>query len=107
MTLGVSGGSSGSKGVNGSMTNDRKEWVKEQTSLTGGSVEIYVEDKTTLTGAVIASTTNDLTIDTGSLEYSDIKDKDKHSTIGGGASTGGGSESVNANSGDWIENKTR
>jgi hypothetical protein len=54
-----------------------------------------VEDKTTLKGAVIASThstgsgqAGDLTLETGSLEYSNIKDRDKSFNIGGGANFG-------------------
>jgi len=63
--------------------------VNEQTSLTGGgTVDIDVEDKTTLKGAVIASTTGDLTLETGSLEYSNIKDKDKSYSVGGGMDVG-------------------
>jgi len=68
------------------LSSGNKKWVTEQTSLTGGIVDIYVEDKTTLTGAVIASTTGDLTLDTGSLEFSNIKDKDISSNLGGGIS---------------------
>jgi filamentous hemagglutinin len=77
------------------LSKSESKWVKEQTSLTGGKVDIDVEDKTTLKGAVIASThstgsgqAGDLTLETGSLEYSNIKDKDKSYSVGGGMDVG-------------------
>ena len=88
------------------MSSGSKKWVTEQTSLTGGIVDIYVENKTTLTGAVIASTTGDLTLDTGSLEFSNIKDKDISSNLGGGVNAGAGSESVNATYGFTDKRQT-
>jgi len=69
--------------------------VDTLTSLTGGTVDIYVENKTTLTGAVIASVSGDLTLDTGSFEYSHIKDKDYSSNLGGGVNVETDSKSVN------------
>jgi filamentous hemagglutinin family protein len=105
-TVGVSGGygkSGGNIGENFNMSNGSSKWVNEQTSLTGGSVNIYVEDKTTLKGAVIASTDNDLNLDTGSVEYSNIFDSKKSTSIGGGVSgsgigsTNGVSSSANIN----------
>jgi hypothetical protein len=103
-TVGVSagGGDGGlsSGGANANISSGNKKWVTEQTSLTGGIVDIYVENKTTLHGAVIASTTGDLTLDTGSLEFSDIKDKDRSNNLGGGvnasSSNGNMTGSVNA-----------
>jgi hypothetical protein len=71
--------------------------------LSDSSVDITVEDKTTLKGAVIASTANDLNLDTGSLEYSNIFDSKKSTSIGGGVSgsgigsTNGVSSSANIN----------
>ena len=88
------------------MSSGSKKWVTEQTSLTGGTVDIYVEDKTTLRGAVIASTTGDLTLDTGSLEYSNIKDKDRSSNVGGGVNVGSDSKSVNATYGFTDKRQT-
>jgi len=104
-TIGVSmsGGNSSSGGANGKISSGNKRWVTEQTSLTGGNVDIYVEDKTTLKGAVIASTANDLNLDTGSVEYSNIFDSKKSTSIGGGVSgsgigsTNGASSSANIN----------
>jgi filamentous hemagglutinin family protein len=110
-TVGVSGGSGGSAGANANISSGNKKWVTEQTSLTGGVVDIYVENKTTLTGAVIASTTGDLTLDTGSLEFSDIKDKDRSNNLGGGVNANGlGSDnltgSVNATYGFTDKRQT-
>jgi len=68
------------------LSNGTRKWVTEQTSLTGGTVDIDVAEKTTLKGAVIASDTGDLTLATGSLEYSNIKDRDSSMNIGGGIS---------------------
>ena len=71
--------------------------------LSDSSVDITVEDKTTLKGAVIASTANDLNLDTGSVEYSNIFDSKKSTSIGGGVSgsgigsTNGVSSSANIN----------
>lgn len=71
--------------------------------LSDSSVDITVEDKTTLKGAVIASTDNDLNLDTGSLEYSNIFDSKRSTSIGGGVSdsgigsTNGASSSANIN----------
>jgi len=99
----MSGGNSSSGGANGKISSGNKRWVTEQTSLTGGNVDIYVEDKTTLKGAVIASTANDLNLDTGSVEYSNIFDSKKSTSIGGGVSgsgigsTNGASSSANIN----------
>ena len=70
------------------MSNGNSKWVNEQTSLSGGKVNIYVENKTTLKGAVINSTTGDLTLDTGSFEYSNIKDKNRSSNFGAGINAG-------------------
>ena len=96
-TLGLSAGASkgkgsnsGSLGANFNISKGESNWVNQQTSLTGGSVDIYVENKTTLKGAVIASESGDLVLNTGSFEYSDIKDKDRSSSVGGGISVGGG-----------------
>ena len=58
--------------------------------LTGGSVDIYVANKTTLSGAVIASDIDKLKLDTGSLEYRNIKDRDRGSNFGGGGNISGG-----------------
>jgi hypothetical protein len=110
----VSGGENGVSGggVNANILSGSKKWVTEQTSLTGGSVDIYVEDKTTLKGAVIASTTGDLTLDTGSLEYRNIKDRDRWSNFGGGGNISGGaapnsnSQSVSANYGFTDKRQT-
>ncbi|HOF14345.1 MAG TPA: hypothetical protein PLN03_13615, partial [Spirochaetota bacterium] len=44
----------GSGGVNANISKSSSKWVTEQTSLTGGSVDIYVANKTILSGAVIA-----------------------------------------------------
>ncbi|MCL2154231.1 MAG: hemagglutinin repeat-containing protein [Leptospirales bacterium] len=99
-TIGTSiGGSSnsGNAGVNFNVSKNESNWVNDQTSLTGGSVDIYVENKTTLKGAVIASESGDLKLDTESLEYSDIKDKDRSYSIGGGISLGGNSDGENNN----------
>ncbi len=92
-TIGASGGVSvtgenvsGNAGVNANFSTGKKSWVTEQTSLTGGTVNVDVEDKTTLRGAVIASTTDNLTLTTGSLEFSNIKDKDVSFNAGGSAS---------------------
>jgi len=100
-TIGVSGGYSGGSqpknsqktdpkanaGVNFSITNGKSKWVGEQTQIIGsGNVNVTVGDKTELKGAQIASASDKLTLDTGSLVYSDIKDKDKSNTIGGGLS---------------------
>ena len=113
-TIGISGGAGGSEGSEGvnsgsgganfNISRTDKSWVEEQTSLSGGSVNIYVENKTTLTGAVIASTTGDLVLDTGSFEYNDIKDKDISYNIGGGINAGSSSSSV---SGDYGFSDTR
>ncbi len=91
-TIGASGGVSvtgenvsGNAGVNANFSTGKKSWVTEQTSLTGGTVNVDVEDKTTLKGAVIASTTDNLTLTTGSLEFSNIKDKDVSFNAGGSA----------------------
>jgi filamentous hemagglutinin family protein len=84
----VSNSSGGNGGVNFNISKSSSKWVNEQTSLTGGTVNIYVENKTTLTGAVIASTTGDLKLDTGSFEYSNLLDKNRSYGIGGGV--GGG-----------------
>ena len=81
---------------NVSISNGSKSWVTEQTSLTGGVVDIDVEKKTTLTGAVIASTTNDLTLETGSIEYSNLKDNDTSNTIGGGLNVSSNTGSMTA-----------
>ena len=98
-TVGASGGvttdkngdvAGGSGGVNANLSSGSKKWVTEQTSLTGGSVDIYVEDKTTLKGAVIASDIDKLKLDTGSLEYRNIKDRDRGSNFGGGGNISGG-----------------
>jgi tetratricopeptide (TPR) repeat protein len=77
-----------SVGANFNISKGESNWVNQQTSLTGGSVDIYVENKTTLKGAVIASESGDLVLNTGSFEYSDIKDKDRSSSVGGGLSLG-------------------
>jgi len=58
--------------------------------LTGGSVDIYVANKTILSGAVIASDIDKLKLDTGSLEYRNIKDRDRGSNFGGGGNISGG-----------------
>ncbi len=121
-TVGASGGvttdkhgdvTGGNGGVNANLSSGSKKWVTEQTSLTGGgNVDIDVANKTTLTGAVIASTTGDLTLDTGSLEYSNIKDKDRSSNFGGGGNISGGvapnsdSKSVNASYGFTDKRQT-
>jgi hypothetical protein len=98
-TVGASGGvttdkngdvAGGSGGVNANLSSGSKKWVTEQTSLAGGSVDIYVEDKTTLKGAVIASDIDKLKLDTGSLEYRNIKDRDRGSNFGGGGNISGG-----------------
>ena len=87
--------------VNASISNGSKSWVTEQTSLTGGVVDIDVEKKTTLTGAVIASNpstgsgTGSLTFDTGSIEYSNLKDMDTSSTAGGGLNVSSNTGSLN------------
>ena|GEM_PF-1015400 len=88
----VSGGENGVSGggVNANILSGSKKWVTEQTSLTGGSVDIYVEDKTTLKGAVIASDIDKLKLDTGSLEYRNIKDRDRGSNFGGGGNISSG-----------------
>ncbi|MBN2400761.1 MAG: hemagglutinin repeat-containing protein [Spirochaetes bacterium] len=94
-TYGVSAGYSSSKGngsanggANFNLGNGNSRWVQEQTSLTGGKVNIYVENKTSLKGAVINSTTGDLTLDTGSFEYSNVKDKNRSSNFGAGINIG-------------------
>jgi len=58
--------------------------------LTGGSVDIYVANKTILSGAVIASDIDKLKLDTGSLEYRNIKDRDRGSNFDGGGNISGG-----------------
>ncbi len=94
-SLGLGLGYSGSPGgngmnisANGSKSKGKKDWVNEQTGLTGKSVNIYVEKKTTLTGALIAATTDDLMLTTGTFEYSDIKDRDISYNYGGGVNLG-------------------
>lgn len=63
-------------------TEGDREWVSEQSGLyAADSVDIYVKEKTTLTGAVINSDTGNLKLDTQSLAFSDIKDKDKLTSI--------------------------
>jgi len=112
-TIGVSmsGGNSSSGGANGKISSGNKRWVTEQTSLTGGNVDIYVEDKSTLKGAVIASDRDKLKLDTGTLEYSHIKDKDSSNNLGGGVNASGiGSDnltgSVNATYGFTDKRQT-
>ncbi len=101
-TLGISmnGGKDGITGAgnNFNINKSKSKWVAEQTSLTGGSVDINVEKKTTLTGALIASTSEnaDLKLTTGSLEYSDLKDSERSYGVGGGVN-GGSSKSVDGN----------
>ncbi|HPX27868.1 MAG TPA: hypothetical protein PLG87_13770, partial [Treponemataceae bacterium] len=107
----MSGGNSSSGGANGKISSGNKRWVTEQTSLTGGNVDIYVEDKSTLKGAVIASDRDKLKLDTGTLEYSHIKDKDSSNNLGGGVNASGiGSDnltgSVNATYGFTDKRQT-
>ena len=96
VTIGASmgGGKEGvdNGGANFNISKSSSKWVNEQTSLTGGTVNIDVENKTTLTGAMIASTTGDLTLSTGSFEYSNLLDKNRSYGIGGGV---GGGVSIN------------
>jgi len=87
----------GSGGVNANISKSSSKWVTEQTSLTGGSVDIYVANKTILSGAVIASDIDKLKLDTGTLEYKNIKDRDRGSNFGGGGNISGGA-APNSNS---------
>ena len=86
-------------GINGNMSKGSSKRVAEQTSLTGGTVNIDVAEKTTLRGAVIASDTGDLTLATGSLEYSHIKDRNSSTNFGGGISGSTGNKNVDAEKG--------
>ena len=101
-TLGVSAGYGADNtngGINGNMSKGSSKWVAEQTSLTGGTVNIDVAEKTALRGAVIASDTGDLTLATGSLEYSHIKDRNSSTNFGGGISGSTGNKNVDAEKG--------
>jgi len=101
-TLGVSAGYGADNtngGINGNMSKGSSKRVAEQTSLTGGTVNIDVAEKTTLRGAVIASDTGDLTLATGSLEYSHIKDRNSSTNFGGGASAHTESKTTTAGKG--------
>ena len=97
VTIGVSAGGSRSGdnvGANLNISQEKSAWVNtptsdnptlnSQTSLKGGSVDIYVEDNTMLKGALITSTTGDLVLSTGTLEYENIQDRISKFNLGAG-----------------------
>jgi hypothetical protein len=87
------GSNSAGAGFNVGSDNTDMAWVNQQTTLTGGSVNITVGNTTTLTGAVISASGQDkdgtslLSLDTKKLEYNDIQDINNSDSSGFGLST--------------------
>jgi hypothetical protein len=92
-----SGNRNGGAGFNVGSSNHDSAWVNNQTSLTGGTVNINVGGKTTLTGAEIAAGNYDdngnfvdngqLEFATNELEYKDLQDFNTSNERGFGIST--------------------
>jgi len=69
-------------GINLSESDTDSKWVNSQTRIIGaGKVRIKVQNDTNLKGAAINSQTGDLILNTNTFQYSDLKDKDKTTSI--------------------------
>ncbi|GLI54981.1 hypothetical protein PM10SUCC1_04960 [Propionigenium maris DSM 9537] len=100
-SIGLDGyGGNGSAGVTHGQIVEEKEWVKEQSGITGGNVNINVGGNTALKGGVIAAEDGNLNFATGGLTVEDLKDS--HMRDGG---YGGLGVSVSENGVDSVDVK--
>ncbi|MBJ7540060.1 hemagglutinin repeat-containing protein, partial [Marinomonas transparens] len=100
--VGFGGSGVSSVGINASKSEGERNWVDQQSGITGGTVNITAKD-TSLTGAVIAAvdengnSTDQLTLTTDTLTVADLQDTDTSKSMGIDLSLSADSTTVGAN----------